>query len=80
MEKAEKKHGKWVLEEDIQTESDFRKPSLTQVTKSGASEKTSDPICSSAGCTQYKFPKKKEDYPKDYPVPNFGVDEDVITT
>ena len=38
----------------------------------------SDPICSSAGCTQYKHPKKKAAYPMNYPVPNFGKDRDII--
>jgi hypothetical protein len=38
---------------------------------------SSDPICSSAGCTQYKHPKKKDPYPKDYFVPNFGTDRDI---
>jgi len=37
----------------------------------------SDPICSSAGCTQYEHPKL-ETHPMDYPVPNFGVDHDVL--
>ena len=36
----------------------------------------SDPICSSAGCTQYKHPKKKL-HPMNYPVPNFGRDGDI---
>jgi hypothetical protein len=36
-----------------------------------------DPICSSAGCTQYEHPKKKDGYPMNYPVPNFGVDQDM---
>jgi len=36
----------------------------------------SDPICSSAGCTQYKHPKK-EGHPVDYPVPDFGQDRDI---
>jgi hypothetical protein len=46
------------------------------------SEMTSDPICNSAGCTQYNHPKpsKKDKYPMDYPVPNFGRDHDVLTT
>ena len=35
-----------------------------------------DPICSSAGCTQYKHPEL-ETYPMDYPVANFGVDHDI---
>jgi hypothetical protein len=40
-----------------------------------------DPHCNSSGCTQYLFPKSKEnDYPKDYAVPNFGVDHDILAT
>merc|ERR1712031_51055 len=38
----------------------------------------SDPICSSAGCTQYKHKKKPLGYKINYPVPNFGVDTDII--
>jgi uncharacterized protein YkvS len=38
----------------------------------------SDPICSSAGCTQYKHKHKKLPYDIDYPVPDFGVDKDII--
>ena len=34
----------------------------------------SDPICNSAGCTQYLHANKKLPYPVDYPVPNFGQD------
>jgi hypothetical protein len=37
----------------------------------------SDPICSSAGCTQYEHPKVKE-IPMDYFVPNFGVDQGIL--
>ena len=40
-------------------------------------EMSSDPICSSAGCTQYEHPKV-ETYPMDYPVANFGVDHDIL--
>jgi hypothetical protein len=42
----------------------------------------SDPICHSAGCTQYLFPKpnKSEEYPMDYPVPHFGIDQDDVAT
>lgn len=36
-----------------------------------------DPICSSAGCTEYKFEHKKPPYPVDYFVPNFGQDHDI---
>jgi len=39
----------------------------------------SDPICSSAGCGQYKHPDSKEvSYPQDYGVPSFGMDRDVM--
>jgi len=37
----------------------------------------SDPICSSAGCTQYKQPEGPEPHPMDYFVPNFGMDRDI---
>ena len=40
----------------------------------------SDPICSSAGCDQYKHKKKKLGYPINYPVPNFGRDHDLDNT
>jgi len=39
----------------------------------------SDPICNSSGCTQYLHPEK-DDYPKDYFVPDFGLDHDIVTT
>lgn len=37
----------------------------------------SDPICSSAGCTQYSHKKKKLGYDINYFVPNFGEDRDI---
>ena len=40
----------------------------------------SDPICSSAGCDQYKHPEAPEDPPRDYFVPNFGHDPDMVST
>ena len=40
----------------------------------------SDPVCSSAGCTQYKHPQKDLGYKLDYFVPNFGKDHDVATS
>jgi len=40
----------------------------------------SDPICNSSGCTQYKHPPSGDDWPKNYGVPNFGVDADVLDT
>lgn len=42
----------------------------------------SDPHCSSAGCTQYKFPAADpaKSHPMDYPVPDFGPDRDIVDT
>lgn len=37
----------------------------------------SDPICNSSGCTQYQHPGAKEDWPKNYFVPDFGLDSDI---
>lgn len=48
---------------ELQTESDIQ----------------SDPICSSAGCTEY-VNKSKSSYPMDYFVPNFGVDHDILAS
>ena len=36
----------------------------------------SDPICNSAGCTQYLHPKL-DDFKKNYFVPNFGRDHEI---
>ena len=38
----------------------------------------SDPICNSAGCTQFLHPKKDDDFKKEYIVPNFGVDKEIL--
>jgi hypothetical protein len=40
----------------------------------------SDPICNSAECSQYLHPKRKDDYPINYSVPDFGVDHDIRVT
>jgi len=37
----------------------------------------SDPICSSAGCDQYKHEGKDRGYDINYPVPSFGMDRDI---
>lgn len=37
----------------------------------------SDPICNSAGCTQYKHKKKDRGYDINYFVPNFGRDHEI---
>jgi hypothetical protein len=46
----------------------------------GAVKIESDPICSSAGCTQYAHKKTPLGYPLDYPVPNHGADPDMVGT
>ena len=43
-------------------------------------QQRSDPICSSAGCGQYKHPAPAAEPPRDYPVPDFGQDHDVADT
>jgi len=43
----------------------------------GLTQLESDPICSSAGCTQYKRTPAPPGPPMDYPVPDFGVDIDI---
>merc|ERR1711981_1261218 len=54
---------KWVID-DLQIDAD--------------ADANSDPICSSAGCSQYKHKKKARGYDINYPVPNFGVDTDIL--
>lgn len=39
-----------------------------------------DPICNSAGCTQFLFPKGPDDPPRDYPVADFGIDHDILAS
>ena len=53
-------------------------PSALQVPQ-GLMQVRSDPICNSSGCTQYLHPSK-DTHPMDYPVPDFGVDHDIIST
>jgi hypothetical protein len=49
-------------------------------------QSSSDPICSTAGCTQYAHPAPKDSVTEpppavvDYPVPNFGKDPDMAGT
>merc|ERR1712167_237880 len=48
------------------------------VASAAAIKISSDPICSSAGCTQYKHPDSKvATWPLDYGVPHFGMDRDI---
>ena len=66
----------------------FPNPVLAQISKPRSNQNKlfdlmnlqSDPICSSAGCTQYKHPEPEADPPRDYPVPDFGEDPDIAGT
>jgi len=49
-------------------------PKNTNIQIEENSEANSDPICSSAGCTQYNHANKKPAYPMDYKVANHGID------
>ena len=53
---------------------------LALVAVASAVQIESDPICSSAGCTQYKHKSTPLGYPIAYPVPNFGSDPDIDAT
>ena len=58
------------------TSYECQKRDASQVIDHGAfSQMSSDPICHSAGC-----PEWKKDATKDYRVPNFGLDHDIITS
>ena len=50
---------------------------IALVAAASAVQISSDPICSSAGCTQYKHKKAELGYPINYPVPSFGADPDI---
>lgn len=58
----------------IEEESSY-KPNYVQ-TESELNTKD-DPICSSAGCTQYLHKTTPLGYPIDYAVPHFGRDNDI---
>ena len=78
----EAKHGKWTPKQDgngvwgVPADNNDYRYKLVQLDDQISLE--SDPICSSAGCDQYKHKKKKLGYPIDYPVPNFGIDHDDV--
>jgi len=66
------KDGNWIVPQAIDNRSYSYDTSDVQL--------ESDPICSSAGCTQYEWPAAPKSHPVDYPVPNFGKDPDMVTT
>merc|ERR1712167_367282 len=52
---------------------------LLLVASAAAIKITSDPICNSAGCTQYLHPKSTvADWPRDYGVPHLGMAEGIV--
>lgn len=50
---------------------------MASVTEDMRMESKSDPICSSAGCDQYKHPHK-DSFKMNYFVPSFGKDHDIV--
>jgi hypothetical protein len=78
----EAKHGTWTPVQDSLTGA-WTLPSAKD-SKYGLLQMESqlgdDPICSSAGCSQYKHPKQKDDHKIDYFVPSYGKDHDRIHT
>jgi len=75
---ATKTNGSEAFKAAAQVDSQIIDGSDVQLFSENGLELQSDPHCNSSGCTQYLFPKSKEDdYPKDYFVPNFGMDHDI---
>jgi hypothetical protein len=72
LKETEKKLGAWTPKKD--------KDGAYVVPESAAVQLADDPICSSAGCDQYKHPEAPKGHPVDYPVPSFGGDPDIETT
>ena len=77
---AEKKLGAWNPKQDDegkfivpQEDAEFK---LTGTQTDVRLDSKSDPICSSAGCTQYKHPTLDK-HPMNYFVPDFGKDHDI---
>jgi len=77
---AEAKLGAWNPQQDEnghyvvpQADAEFK---LTGTNSDIRMSSKSDPICSSAGCTQYEHPHK-DTYKMNYFVPNFGKDHDI---
>lgn len=82
----EKKHGVWTPKQDdngvwqVPTAAPNSSYTYRLLQLDSQIDLQDDPICSSAGCTQYQHKKKKPEYPIDYPVPNFGGDHSIAAT
>ena len=88
LDNAEEKLGPWKLPPKNETTAKLFPTNNTLSSKPAAKSalavsadvhQKDDPICSSAGCTQYKHPET-ESWPKDYPVANFGVDHEIVAS
>merc|ERR1712070_525697 len=66
---------RWVIEDEPAYVPYHERPAAE-----GAVQLNSDPICSSAGCTQYAHKKTPLGYDLDYFVPSFGPDPDMVGT
>jgi hypothetical protein len=75
LKSTEKKLGNWNPKKD--SDGAFVVPTSVALQTNAELAMESDPICSSAGCTQYEHPKM-DSHPVDYFVPNFGVDQGII--
>jgi hypothetical protein len=69
---AQDKDGNWIVPKAIDNRSYSYDSENVQL--------ADDPICNSAGCTQYLHPEAPKGHPVDYPVPSFGADPDIETT
>jgi hypothetical protein len=78
LKSTEKKLGNWNPKKD--SDGAFIVPTTIALQTQAQLAMGDDPVCSSAGCTQYKHPEAPEGHPMDYPVPSFGADPDVETT
>jgi len=74
---TEKKLGVRFTPEFVQTFIDLKMGDAEEDDEWILLQTESDPICHSAGCTQYRAPDKKK-HPMNYYVPNFGMDSDII--
>lgn len=74
-------NGAWNMPEAASADS-YGYNKLQYINNSGLvqldAEVESDPICASSGCDQYKHPEAPEEPPRDYFVPDFGVDHDIL--
>lgn len=74
---TEKKLGLRFTPEFVQTFMEVNMGDIELQSDDNLIQTESDPICNSAGCSQYKHPASDK-HPMNYFVPNFGMDSDII--